>query len=73
MTSHPKLYQSYLLRIWKEGPDLDWRASVQEIASGETRHFASLDGLLEFLHCQTEARVSPPRLLSYGEYEHADG
>ena len=74
MTAHPKLYHSYLLRIWNEGYDLDWRASLQDIANGETRHFASMTSLLEFLQRQTEAGLMPPNeLLTVGDYNHIDG
>ena len=59
MKAHRKLYQSYLLRIWREGYDLDWRASLQDIGTGEAQNFANLSGLLEFLQCQAEQGFLP--------------
>jgi hypothetical protein len=43
-------YLSYLLRIWRaggEGPA--WRASLDDVTTGERRAFGSLEGLFAFL------------------------
>ena len=52
-TSH-RYYQSYLLRIWKENHDGEWRASLQNVASGECRNYASLNELYDYLNQQAE-------------------
>jgi len=52
-TSH-RYYQSYLLRIWKEEPDGEWRASLQNVASGECRNYANLNELNDYLSQQAE-------------------
>jgi hypothetical protein len=52
-TSH-RYYQSYLLRIWKENPDGELRASLQNVASGECRNYASLTDLYDYLSQQAE-------------------
>jgi hypothetical protein len=33
-------YHSFLLRIWEQ--DGEWRATLQEVSSGECKHYASL-------------------------------
>jgi len=42
------VYLSYLLRLWPvgTGEGAAWRASLEEIATGERRAFAGLDDLL---------------------------
>ncbi len=42
-------YHSYLIRIWKENARVEWRASAQDVASGEFKYFASLVDLYHFL------------------------
>ena len=44
-------YQSYLLRIWlvKSEDAYSWRASLEDVKTGELLGFASLDELVAFL------------------------
>lgn len=44
------IYQSYLLRLWRDthNPSL-WRASLESAQTGEIRHFASLEALFAFI------------------------
>lgn len=49
MKAKHRHYHSYLLRIWKENVDASWRASAQDIATGEFKYFASLVELHHFL------------------------
>jgi hypothetical protein len=51
-------YQSYLVRLWQDGPHTLWRATAQHVQTSETVHFADLDALFTFLWAQT---VSYPR------------
>ena len=44
-------YLSYLLRIWKECGDGEWRYTLQDVFSGECFHFSNLYELYEKL-CQ---------------------
>ncbi len=43
------LCQSFLLRLWREGPGGERRALLQDVLSGERRHFPNLAGLFAFL------------------------
>ena len=52
-TSH-RYYQSYLLRVWKENPEGEWRASLQNVTSGECRNYATLIDLYDYLSQQSE-------------------
>jgi len=45
---HPT-QQSYLLRLWRSGPDGQWRASLHAVQTGERHMFADLESLLAFL------------------------
>ena len=48
-------YLSYLLRLWQAGtgPEMVWRASLQDPHTGELRGFRSLEDLVEFLRRRT--------------------
>jgi hypothetical protein len=48
-------YQSFLLRLWREGSQPQWRASLQSTVTGERFGFAGLADLHEFLVQQTTA------------------
>lgn len=52
MKAYKLLYHSYLLRIWKDCVDSEWRASLQEVATGECHYFSCLPDLLAFLESQ---------------------
>jgi hypothetical protein len=45
-------YQSYLLRIWRvRGEDAhSWRASLEDVKTGELHGFACLDEFVNFLN-----------------------
>jgi hypothetical protein len=49
-----RLYQSYLLRLWKEQVESDWRASLQEVVTGECHYFSNLQALFTFLESQSD-------------------
>jgi hypothetical protein len=54
-------YLSYLLRLWQESKaERIWRASLENISTGERRGFASLDDLFGFL-CQQAVAASESR------------
>jgi hypothetical protein len=65
MTLHghqPAEYHSYLLRLWRNGPQQPWRASMQSTATGEFHHFAAIEHLFHFLQAQSlhdEAPATP--------------
>ena len=43
-------YRAYLLRLWRvEDGDGRWRARLENVETGETQGFASLEMLIEFL------------------------
>ena len=42
-------YHASLLRLWREGPDGVWRASLQDADSGERIGFADLERLFAHL------------------------
>jgi hypothetical protein len=47
-------YRSYLLRMWKEVPDDDYRASLQDIITSECHNFSSLAALITYLSSKNE-------------------
>jgi hypothetical protein len=56
----PAEYHSYLLRIWRNGPQETWRASMQCTATGEFYQFASVERLIDFLQAQSHRGEAPP-------------
>lgn len=56
MDKHQTTSRSYLLRLWSTGAagQQIWRASLEDVQSGERRGFANLEQLFVFLMEQTE-------------------
>ena len=54
-------YFSYLLRLWRvgTGQGAAWRATLEEIPSGERRAFAGLDDLVGYLRERTRSGSLP--------------
>ena len=61
--------RSYLLRLWATGvaDQQVWRASLEDVQSGERRGFANLEQLFVFLMEQTEHRGDAPDAQSTAE------
>ena len=66
---HRADYQSYLLRLWRDGAQTTWRASLQSTSTDQTYQFASIEALFAFLSMHTgehDAHVlvapAPPQL-----------
>lgn len=61
MAERPGGYRSYLLRLWREKVDVDWRASLQNVLTGERHVFANLEQLFVFLKgsLKTEGQPEP--------------
>ena len=55
LDSSPLDYHSYLLRLWRDGAQGVWRASLHSTAIEQVYHFASIEALVSFL----DARVVP--------------
>lgn len=56
----PGDYHSYLVRIWRPGPQVGWRIMAEAVATGERRSFASLEELCAFLQTELRASAAPP-------------
>lgn len=56
MIANRRLYQSYLLRIWRESTDGEWRASLQNVVTGECHNFPNLQAMFDYL----EQQPTPP-------------
>jgi hypothetical protein len=54
-------YQAYLVRIWPvmNGEGVIWRASITNAHTSESRGFASLDELFDYLRAQTYQENNP--------------
>jgi len=55
MTSTPRRYRSYLIRLWRSEDDDTsvWHASTEDTMTGERRNFAGITQLFCFLEEQT--------------------
>ena len=42
-------YQAYLLRLWREGTQAPWHASLQSTSTEAMYHFATVEALFAFL------------------------
>jgi hypothetical protein len=64
-------YRSYLLRMWKEMPEDDYRASLQDIITSECYNFSSLAAMINFLRSNQEpceAKVERPYEVGMQEF-----
>jgi hypothetical protein len=54
MSSRPRRYRSYLVRLWgAESDATPWRASAEDTQTGERKNFPELAQLFQFLEQQT--------------------
>jgi hypothetical protein len=44
--------ESYLLRLWRDSRHSGWRASLQQVRTGQTHHFARPEALWAFLRAE---------------------
>lgn len=56
-------YHSFLLRIWRDDFESDWRASLQDVKTGDCHYFASLEALTRFLALKTGEPARSPHLI----------
>jgi len=56
--SDSSAYCSYLLRLWRHNPQGAWLASLQNIRTGETRHFAQPEELWAYLQAEMANELS---------------
>jgi hypothetical protein len=67
MELNPQDYHSYLLRLWRVRDDgINWRASLEDVQTGELQGFARLTDLIEFLQEVTTPEVSESETLKNG-------
>lgn len=64
-------YQSYLLRMWKEGEPNGWRASLENVTTRECHNFASMTNLLSFLYNQVGQAMVEFEDQAYAPYRKA--
>ena len=50
-------YQSYLLRLWCETDNGEWRGSLENVVTHECHNFSSVDALFEFLNEHTGQQI----------------
>lgn len=46
------LAESYLVRLWRDDRHSGWRASLQQVRTGQTHHFARPEALWTFLQAE---------------------
>ena len=63
MLGNNQIYQSYILRLWRESEDEEWRASLQNVTSGDVKNFASLSDLFMFI-CQKTDQPPYPSIIN---------
>ena len=63
------VYQAYLVRMWRDSQQGDWRASAQSVEDGEINRFGTVQALLNFLNSQANEgeKDQPPDSQKGGE------
>jgi hypothetical protein len=46
----PGCYHAYLVRLWRDKPDIPWRVLVKEVQTARELYFADLEQLFLFFH-----------------------
>ena len=60
-------YKSYLLRLWRVRDDgINWRASLEDVQTGELKGFSRLTDLIEFLQEVITQEEPEPEVLKEG-------
>ena len=59
-------YQAYLLRLWREGTQTPWRASLQSTSTEAMYHFATVEALFAFL----DGRLKEPNDDTHARFSH---
>jgi hypothetical protein len=59
MSAQRSGYVAYLLRLWqaRDAEGVRWRASLEDIRTGQRQGFASLEELFEFLRTRMEVTM----------------
>lgn len=61
-------YQVYVLRLWRDGPNVPWRAALECARTGERHPFAGLTDLFAFLVAETHVADSTALLIEDTEH-----
>jgi hypothetical protein len=65
--------QSYLLRIWRDGEDGEWRAMLLTIPHQERHQFTSIESLFNFLEYRADHPVpKAPVIMSASGFNPSD-
>jgi hypothetical protein len=54
------IYQSYLVRFWRDNPRSPWRVVLQSTATEELHYFATVDELWAFVQARLDEGSSNP-------------
>lgn len=47
-------YKSYLLRMWRESLEGEWRASLQDVVTCENHNFPNMAALMDYLAVENQ-------------------
>jgi hypothetical protein len=53
-------YLSYLLRLWRDGEEAPWRASLESVSTGEIHRFGDMEAMWRFLRERLERGDNEP-------------
>lgn len=52
-------YHAFLVRLWRDGSQAAWRASVQDAVTSQRQTFSTVEGLISFLLDQANMPGDP--------------
>jgi len=61
VVADPERYQSFLLRLWRETPDLPWRYQIRCVSTGAEYRFSDLEQVQAFLRDVATGGNGPDR------------
>ena len=71
MEQTPKIYQAYMLRLWREDPLAPPRIIVENVQSREKQGFSSLPDLVDFLQASLDELSDPDESKPPHEFKNA--
>jgi len=66
---HPRLshYRAFMLRMWQDNPDQDWRYWLEDVSTGQRCAFANVGDLCAYLQLFAAGLGSPQATASVTE------
>ena len=56
MNGTKKDYQAYLLRLWRDGEEEQWRILLEDVQTGKRESFAGIQSLMQYIQAVSQQK-----------------